>query len=66
MRREKDFRVTMTKTEKTALERLAEVEGLSQAAVVRRLLRVEARERGIWPAAASTPGAADRRRAVGP
>jgi hypothetical protein len=63
MKRDADMRLVMTQTEKAALVKLAEVEGgLSQAAVVRRLIRAAARERGVWPlpAAGSTPSAADR------
>ena len=37
---------------KAALERLAEEEDTSAAAVVRRLVRAEAERRGVWP----TPG----------
>ena len=36
--------------EKEALRRLAEVDGgLTQSALVRRLIRIEAQRRGIWP-----------------
>lgn len=36
--------------EKEALRRLAEVDGgLTQSALVRRLIRIEAQRRGLWP-----------------
>ena len=35
--------------ERKALEALAYHEGLSKAAIIRRLLRLEARKRGLWP-----------------
>ena len=44
--------LVLTPAEKTAVIRLAEVEGgLSQAAVVRRLIRQAAKSRGLWPPA---------------
>jgi hypothetical protein len=52
---------------KQVLDILARDEDVSQAAIVRRLIRDEAKKRGLWPAAAATPSAADRvRGAVGP
>jgi hypothetical protein len=40
----------LTPAEKTAVVQMAEAEGgLSQSALVRRLIRDAARERGIWP-----------------
>jgi hypothetical protein len=40
----------LTPAEKTAVVQMAEAEGgLSQSALVRRLIRNAARERGIWP-----------------
>jgi len=44
------FGLVLTPREKMALARIAEVEGeLSQAAIVRRLIRAEAQRRGFWP-----------------
>jgi len=44
--------VLVTTLEKAALQRLAEAEGgLSQAALVRRLIRREAQRQGLWPTA---------------
>ncbi len=37
--------------ERNALTRLAEVDGLSEAAALRRLIRNTAFERGLWPSA---------------
>jgi hypothetical protein len=48
-KRDETFRFIMTTAEKSALEALAEHEDGSQAAVVRRLVRAEARRRGLWP-----------------
>ena len=43
------FGLSLSPRERQALKHLAEVEGgLSQAALVRRLIRNEARERGLW------------------
>ncbi len=45
------FRATvyLSKAEKTALQRLAEEGGdIAEAAVIRALLRREARQRGVW------------------
>ena len=45
------FGLVLTLREKRAVEELAEEEGgLSQAALVRRLIRSAARERGVWVA----------------
>lgn len=42
--------LALSPEEKSVLEHLAEMEGgLSQAALVRRLIRAEARKRGLWP-----------------
>jgi hypothetical protein len=42
--------LVLTPAEKTAVVQMAEAEGgLSQSALVRRLIRNAARERGIWP-----------------
>lgn len=44
--------VLVTPLEKAAVQKLAEVEGgLSQAALIRRLIRREARRQGLWPTA---------------
>jgi len=52
MQKSKRLGLVLTPAEKTAVVRLAEVEGgLSQAAVVRRLIRQAAKSRGLWPAA---------------
>jgi hypothetical protein len=43
------FGLILSEAEREALARLTEAEGeLSQATVVRRLIRREARERGLW------------------
>jgi len=39
----------MFTTERKALDKLAEAEALSAAAVIRRLVIIETRERGLWP-----------------
>ena len=50
--RTEEFGLVMSSVEKQALKHLAEVEGgLSQAALLRRLIRQEARKRGLWPEA---------------
>ncbi len=50
MHKTKRLVLVLTETEKMAVTRLAEIEGgLSQAALVRRLIRVAAYERGVWP-----------------
>lgn len=44
--------VLVTPLEKAAVQKLAEAEGgLSQAALIRRLIRREARRQGLWPMA---------------
>lgn len=44
------FGLVLTAREKRVVERLAEIEGgLSQAALVRRLIRLAAKRRGMWP-----------------
>jgi hypothetical protein len=48
-KREEAFRLVMNQSERVALQQLAETEGLSQAAIVRRLVRVEAKRTGVWP-----------------
>jgi hypothetical protein len=48
--REVRFGLLMSEDESTALTHLAEDEGgLSQGAMVRKLVRAEARRRGLWP-----------------
>ena len=48
--RAKRVSIVMLASEKLALERLAEAEGgLSQAALVRWLVRREAKAKGLWP-----------------
>jgi len=55
-KREENLRLVMSGPEKATLRRLAEHEGgLSQAAVLRRLIRIEGRKHGLWPAAQSEP-----------
>lgn len=50
MNRQTRFGLVLTPTEKRALAELSEVEGgLSQAAMVRRLIRKEAQQHGLWP-----------------
>ena len=50
MRRTRQLGILVSPAEKAALKRLAEVEGgLSQAALVRRLIRKEAKRHGFWP-----------------
>jgi hypothetical protein len=67
--------ITLSKPEQAALERLAQADMRPPREQLRYLLRREAQARNCWhdaempaplPAAASTPSAADRRRAVGP
>jgi hypothetical protein len=54
MHKSKRLGLVLTPAEKNAVVRLAEVEGgLSQAAVVRRLIRQAAKSHGLWPAATS-------------
>ena len=56
--------ILLSPNEKTSLALLAEHEGgLSKAALIRRLLRKEARMKGYWPVASSTePVTIDTRR----
>ena len=57
--RSERFGLILTSGEKEAMRLLAEAEGgLSQAAVLRRLIRQEAQGRGLWPAPRRT-GAAE-------
>lgn len=50
MEKTERFGLVLSPREKTAVERLAELEGgLSKAALMRRLIRREAHERGLWP-----------------
>lgn len=48
----RDLRYKLSSEEKVALERLAMLEGLSQAGMTRRLIRQAAAARGIWPSVA--------------
>jgi len=51
MERRKRFGLVLSLREKAVLEQLAELGGgLSEAALVRRLIRNEARKHGLWPA----------------
>lgn len=59
MKRSIRFGVLLNNAERQALARLAETEGgLSQGAMVRNLIRKEARERGLWspPSQSNTQG----------
>ena len=47
-RRDEAFRLVMTALEKAALEHLAERDGGSQAAIIRRLVRREAERHNLW------------------
>ncbi len=50
MEKSERFALVLSPAEKTALARLAELEGgLSLATVVRLLIRKAAHERGLWP-----------------
>ena len=50
MNRQHRFGLLLSAAEKQVLQRLAEMEGgLSQAAMLRRLIREAGRERGFWP-----------------
>jgi len=50
MRKSERLGFVLSPREKSALEDLAEIEGgLSQSAVLRRLIRAEAQRRGVWP-----------------
>jgi hypothetical protein len=52
MEKTEKFGMVFSPAEKRAGERLAEIEGgLSLAALVRRLIRTEAHQRGLWPPA---------------
>lgn len=52
MHRSERFALVLTPIEKAAVKRLAEIEGgLSQAALVRRLIHREAQRLGLWPLA---------------
>ena len=55
--------VTVPAAHKEALRRLAEDEGEPMAAIVRRLIRGEARRRGVWPQKHQA-GEPERREAV--
>jgi hypothetical protein len=51
MYRTKRLGLVLMPAEKTVVVQMAEAEGgLSQSALVRRLIRIAAREQGIWPA----------------
>ncbi|MFC2053498.1 hypothetical protein ACFLV7_04250 [Chloroflexota bacterium] len=57
MYKKERFGFLLTKEEKTALSRLAEIEGgLSLAALLRKLIRTEAQKYGIWPYPPSMKG----------
>jgi len=61
MLRTERFALVFSPAEKRTLERLAEAEGgLSQAAILRCLLRRAAREHGLWPPPADDQAHADR------
>jgi hypothetical protein len=61
MLRTRRFGIVLSQAEKRTLERLAEAEGgLSQAAILRYLLRRAARERGLWPPPANQHAQADQ------
>lgn len=50
MQKTKRLGLVLTPTEKAAVAQLAEMEGgLSQSALVRRLIRKEAKDQGLWP-----------------
>ena len=49
MKRDRRFPVVLSKVERVMLHRLAQREHIPAAAVVRRLIWREARERGLWP-----------------
>jgi hypothetical protein len=54
MQKSERLGLVLTPPEKAAVLRLAEVEGgLSQAALIRRLIRQEAKKRGLWPPGSS-------------
>lgn len=54
-KRDETFGLVMDTTERAALQELAELDGLSQAAVVRKLVRSAARDRGLWPPTQQPP-----------
>ena len=57
MDKKERFGFLLTKEEKIALKRLAEIEGgLSAAALLRRLIRQAAQAQGIWPPIQSKKG----------
>jgi len=61
MERSIRFGLLLSSVEKQALARLAEAEGgLSQGAMVRNLIRREARQRGLWPPACAASTAQRR------
>ena len=49
MRRDRRFPVVLSKRERQALQRLAQAEALSAAAVLRRLIIREAKRQDLWP-----------------
>jgi len=52
MRRQR-FPVVLSAKERRALRALASEDGLSGAAVIRRLIRQEAQQRGVWSSVAN-------------
>jgi len=54
--RRRRFPVVLSAKERRALQTLAREDGLSGAAVIRRLIRQEARQRGVWPPVANGSG----------
>ena len=56
MLRSQRFGLVLSPTEKAAVTKLAEAEGgLSQAAMIRRLIRLAAMRRGLWRRAVRKP-----------
>ena len=53
MRRDKQFGLVLSDREREAARRLAAREGISVAAVLRRAIRREAQQVGVWPGAAT-------------
>jgi len=53
--------LTVLKRDKEALRRIAAAEGEAMAVVVRRLIRQEARHRGLWPTCAGDAAQAPAR-----
>lgn len=49
MNKDKRFGMVLSSDEEQALKELAEMEGLSEAALVRRLIRLAAKDKGLWP-----------------